>query len=54
MAAKTKVREEKLNLSSKKATKNADIPVKILLKSVDIFIKERNDFIEKGIFPDNP
>ena len=33
-------RKEILNLSSTKATKNGDIPAKILKKSVDIYIKE--------------
>ena len=51
------VRKEILNLSTKKATKNDDIPAKILKKSVDIYIKEItfiiNDCIEKGIFPDD-
>ena len=50
------VREDLLNLSSTKATKNDDIPAKILKKSVDIYIKEItfiiNDCIENGIFPD--
>ena len=36
----SEVRKEILNLSSKKATKNGDIPAKILKKSVDIYIKE--------------
>ena len=53
----SEVRKEILNLSSKKATKNGDIPAKILKKSVDIYIKEItfiiNDCIENGIFPDN-
>ena len=53
----SKVRKEILNLSSKKATKNGDIPAKILKKSVDIYIKEItftiNDCIENGIFPDD-
>ena len=51
------VREDLLNLSSTKASKNDDIPAKILKKSVDIYIKEItfiiNDCIENGIFPDN-
>ena len=46
-----------MNLSSKKATKNGDIPAKILKESVDIYIKEIafiiNDCIENGIFPDD-
>ena len=50
----SKVRKEILN-STKKATKNGDIPAKILKKSVDIYIKEItfiiNDCIEKGNFP---
>ena len=50
----SEVRKEILNLSSKKATKNGDIPAKILKKSVDIYIKEItfiiNDCIESGIF----
>ena len=54
---KTEVKEEILNLSSKKETKNDDIPIKILKKNVDNCIKEImfiiNDFIEKGIFPDD-
>ena len=49
----SEVRKEILNLSTKKATKNGDIPA----KSVDIYIKEItfiiNDCIEKGIFPDD-
>ena len=53
----SKVRKEILILSSKKATKNGDIPPKILKKSVDIYITEIkfiiNDFIENGIFPDD-
>ena len=52
------VGEELLNFSSKKATKNSDIPAKILKKSVDIYIKETSftikDSIEKGIFPHDP
>ena len=51
------VKKEILNLSSKKATKNGDIPAKILKKSVDIYIKEItfiiNDCIENGIFLDD-
>ena len=35
---KSEVRKEILNLSSKKVTKNGDIPVKILKKSVYIYI----------------
>ena len=53
----SEVRKEILNLSSKKATKNGDIPAKILKKSVDIYIKEItfiiNDCNESGIFPDD-
>ena len=53
----SKVRKVILNLSSKKATKNDDISVKILKKSVEIYTKEItfiiNDCIEKGIFPDD-
>ena len=53
----SKVRKEILILSSKKATKNGDIPAKILKKSVDIYIKEItfiiNDCNESGIFPDD-
>ena len=53
----SEVRKEILNLSTKKATKNGDIPAKILKKSVDIYIKEItfiiNDCIEKGLFPDD-
>ena len=53
----SEVRKEILNLSTKKATKNGDIPAKILKKSVDIYIKEItfiiNDCLEKGIFPDD-
>ena len=53
----SEVRKEISNLSSKKATKNGDIPAKSLKKSVDIYIKEItsiiNDCIEKGIFPDD-
>ena len=44
-----------MNLSTKKATENGDIPAKILKKSVDIYIKEItftiHDCIENGIFP---
>ena len=36
----SEVRKEISNLSSKKATKNGNIPAKILKKSVDIYIKE--------------
>ena len=53
----SEVRKEILNLSSKKATKNGDIPAKILKESVDIYIKEItfiiNDSIENGILPDD-
>ena len=53
----SKVRKEILNLSTKKATKNGDIPAKILKKSVEIYTKEItfiiNDCLEKGIFPDD-
>ena len=53
----SEVRKEILNLSSKKATKNGDIPSKILKKSVDIYIKEIafiiNKCIENRIFPDD-
>ena len=53
----SEVRKEILNLSTKKATKNDDIPAKIPKKSVDIYIKEItfiiNDCIGKGIFPDD-
>ena len=53
----SEVRKEILNLSTKKATKNGDIPAKILKKSVDIYIKEItfiiNDCLEKVIFPDD-
>ena len=53
----SEVRKEILNLSTKKATKNSDIPAKILKKSVDNYIKEItfiiNDCLEKGIFPDD-
>ena len=53
----SEVRKEILNLSTKKTTKNGDIPAKILKKSVDIYIKEItfiiNECIENGIFPDD-
>ena len=53
----SEVRKEILDLSTKKATKNGDIPAKILKKSIDIYIKEItftiNDCIENGIFPDD-
>ena len=53
----SEVRKKILSLSTKKATKNGDIPAKILKKSVDIYIKEItfiiNDCLEKGIFPDD-
>ena len=53
----SEVRKEILNLSSKKATKNGDIPAKILKKNVNIYIKEItftiNDCIENGVFPDD-
>ena len=53
----SEVRKEILNLSTKKATKNGDIPARILKKSVDIYIKEItfiiNVYLEKGIFPDD-
>ena len=55
--SESEVRKEILNLSTKKATKNGDIPAKILKKSVDIYIKEItfiiNDCLEKVIFPDD-
>ena len=51
------VRKEILNLSFRKATKNGNIPAKILKKNVDIHKKEItfiiHDYIENGIFPDN-
>ena len=51
------VRKVILNISFKKATKNGDIPAKILKKSADIYIKEIasiiNDCIKNWIFPDN-
>ena len=50
----SEVRKEILNLSSKKATKNGDIPAKILKKSVDIYIREIifivNDCIKMEFF----
>ena len=50
----SEVRKEILNLSSKKATKNGDIPAKILKKSVDIHIREItfivNDCIKMEFF----
>ena len=53
----SEVRKEILDLSTKMATENGDIPAKILKKSVDIYIKEItfiiNDCIENGIFPDD-
>ena len=53
----SEVRKEILNSSSKKATKNGDIPAKILKKSVDIYIKEItfiiNDCIGNVILPDD-
>ena len=53
----SEVRKEILNLTTKKATKNGDIPAKILKKSVDIYIKEItfiiNGCTENGIFPDD-
>ena len=53
----SEVRKEILDLSSRKITKNGDIPDKILKNSVDIYIKEItfiiNDSIENGIFPDD-
>ena len=36
----SKVKKEILNLSSKKVTRDGDIPAKILKKSVSIYIKE--------------
>ena len=51
------VRNEILNLSSKKETKNSDIPAKTITKRVDIYIKEItfiiNDCIKNGILPDD-
>ena len=51
----SEVSKEILNLSSKEATKNGDIPAKILKKSLSIYIKEItfiiNDCIENGSFP---
>ena len=53
----SEVRKEILNLSTKKASKNGDVPATILKKSVDIYIKEItfiiNHCLEKGIFPDD-
>ena len=53
----SEVKKEILNLSTKKATKTGDIPVKILKKIVDIHIKGItfiiNDCIENGIFPND-
>ena len=53
----SEVRKEILTLSTKKATKNGDIPAKTLKKSVDIYIKDVtfiiNDCIEKGVFHDD-
>ena len=53
----SEVKKEILNLSAKKATKNGEIPAKILKKSVGIYLKEItfiiNDCIENGIFPDD-
>ena len=53
----SEVRKEILNLSTKNATKNGDIPAKILKKSINIYIKEItfiiNYCLEKGIFPDD-
>ena len=53
----SEARKEILKLSTKKATKNGDIPAEILKKSVDIYIKEItfiiNDCLEKGIFHDD-
>ena len=52
----SEVKKEILNLHSKKATKNGDIPTRVLKKSVDTYIKEMtyiiNDFTENGVFPD--
>ena len=51
------VRKEIFNLSSKKETKNSDIPAKTITKRVDIYIKEItfiiNDCIKNGILPDD-
>ena len=53
----SEVRKEILDLSSRKITKNGDIPGKILKNCVDIYIKEItfiiNDSIENRIFPDD-
>ena len=53
----TEAAKEILNLSSKKATKNGDIPAKILKKSIGIYIKEItfiiNDCTKNRIFPDD-
>ena len=50
-------KEEILNLPSKKAIKNGDVPAKIRKKSVDNYIKEItfiiNDCIENRILPDD-
>ena len=50
----SEAKKEILNLSSKKATRNGDIPAKIFKKSVDIYIKVTafiiNYWTEKGIF----
>ena len=51
----SEVRKKTLNLSSKKSNKNGDIPVNILKKSVDVYIKEIkfmiNGCTENRIFP---
>ena len=50
----SEVKKEILNLSTKKTTKTGDIPVKILKKIVDIYLKGTtfiiNGCIENGIF----
>ena len=54
-ATEEEVRKEILNLSSKKATRIGDIPVKELKTNINIYLKELtplvNDCIEKGVFP---
>ena len=40
MVTKSKAKKEVLNLSSKTATINAKMPVKIFKENVDIYIKE--------------
>ena len=53
---KLDIKKEILNLSPKKATRQGDIPAKILKNSINIYLSELtvliNNCLKKGIFPD--